>query len=91
LGRNIGTTQDVGVKYWDNPIIIGEMERFWGTAGVYFLPNIVSLLGKGRLLEMLLSIHTSWCTAVTILNMKFYFTGPIGSEHKKLTIGAFSF
>jgi hypothetical protein len=47
----------VGVKYWDKPLIIGKRERFWGTAGVYLLPNIVSLLGKGRLLEMLYSKH----------------------------------
>jgi len=34
------------VKYWDTPIIIVERERFWETAGVYFLSNIISLLGQ---------------------------------------------
>ena len=34
------------MKYWDNPIIIVERERFWETAGVYFLSNIISLLGQ---------------------------------------------
>ena len=43
----------VGMKYWDIPILIGERERFWGTAGVYLLHNIDSLLRKRRLLEML--------------------------------------
>ena len=34
------------MKYWDTPIIIVERERFWETAGVHFLSNIISLLGQ---------------------------------------------
>jgi len=43
------------MKYWDNPILTNrENKRFWGTAGVYILSNIISLLRKKKLLEILL-------------------------------------
>ena len=44
-----------GMKYWDNPILTNrENKRYWGTAGVYILSNIISLLRKKKLLEILL-------------------------------------
>ena len=46
----------VEMRYWDNPIIIGEKlrERYRGTAGAYFFPISTIYCGKGRLVEMLL-------------------------------------
>jgi len=43
----------VGVKYWDNPIVIGEREMYWRTTGAHPFPNSGSLLGNGRPLKML--------------------------------------
>lgn len=41
------------MKYWNIPIIIGELEMFWETAEVYLLSNIINLLGKRGLLDAL--------------------------------------
>ena len=37
----------VGVKYWDNPIIIGERERYWKTVEAYFFPTLTVYWRKG--------------------------------------------
>jgi hypothetical protein len=29
------------VKYWDNPIIIREKERYWEAIGAYFFPILI--------------------------------------------------
>jgi hypothetical protein len=34
------------MKYWDNPIIIGERERYWRTAKAYFLQYLQFIGGK---------------------------------------------
>jgi len=39
------------VKYWNNSIIIGEIEMFWEIVVVYILSNIISSLGKGDCLR----------------------------------------
>jgi hypothetical protein len=45
--------REVGSEILEYPNNYWKRKRFWGTAGIYFLPNIISLLGKRRLFDML--------------------------------------